>query len=287
MRDHDYHPLHFLAIGGLLMTYLSGFVMLFCLTFKHIYPAYILIMCLISLCFTLTTAKLFVSAINGNKKTVKYFSFLFTVLFFFMALTGFTLQADVLETLTITSTWFLITKASYYGILIGAVLCVYSLFLSDQETLDKKTIPWTVKLSGVMLLVIMTTFSVRYCILFFLDIPLYNYAECPIIFISIGGMFFTIQFLGKYGPFYRSANGQKMFTSFSLYFFIIATIHLIDPVMIQIARLYHYTDQQLLVTLKINHIASVIELIACSIMLICMRQLKTSQYYFQFVQNGV
>ena len=278
-----YKPLDILATIGVIVAYLCGCAMLSGFYFTETYPYFIWPTLAACFVFIIITAKLFIRALQSNQKKIRNaLSVIFSLFFLFMVFIPLKLKPDLHANPLVTQTWYHFIEISYFGLQIGISLCLQALRLKSDINIDKATIPWTVKLSGLMLFIVCIAFTSRYFILYYLNVPMYNSSAYTLLFLSIGMLFFTIQHLGKYGPFYRSENGQQLFTTFSVILCCVSILHCIGPIIRQIAVLYHYTDQQFYVALLINRVTSAIEMIACIVIFSCMRQLITSQYYFRF-----
>ncbi|MCB1828577.1 MAG: hypothetical protein KDH94_09115, partial [Coxiellaceae bacterium] len=129
-------------------------------------------------------------------------------------------------------------------------------------------------------------FSLRYLLFAWYDVPLYNHAKIGFLFISIGCVFLTIQFLGKYGPLYRSQYGRRLFTQLGAMFGIIGIIHVALPIPSQVASYFQYTAVQVSLSEVVNRIGGLIEVIASVIILVAM-QLPTSVNYYRELKQTI
>ena len=103
----------------------------------------------------------------------------------------------------VTPNWLFYLRVTYYGTLICIAVCLNALNFRSNVPLDKSTIPWTVNISGLMMYLIGLTYSVRFSILYYYDVPMYKNSRFVILFVLMAITLLSMQFFGKYGPLYQ------------------------------------------------------------------------------------
>lgn len=274
------NPLNILATIGLFAAYFLGGGMLYGFYSTKTYPTAIGFVLIASLSFIWITFQLLRKAISTQQHTHKILAVTLSVFFSFMILIPMKLKPDLHANPLVTQTIYHYIELCYFGLLLALSLCMQALRLKSDIDINKNNIPWSVDLAGLMAMIVSLSFTSKYFVLYFLNIPMFNGLGYTLLFFSISMIIFTTQYFGKYGPFYRSAHGQQIFLTFSCTLLLVSILHSIGPFLRELAYVYHFTDHQFTITLTINRITAVIEIIACATIFYCMRQLATIQYYY-------